>query len=542
MIAKHKETEMMHSWTSNGVIAQKILNKLRSVLIILELHPWLAGSVLVVIFVALFGFLQRHPTILDSDSLYHAKIVEFLSQGILVKNFPWLPLTLLANYYTDHHFLYHLILVPFVLLFDPIVVLKVAIVILGPLALLVYFWTMRRFQVIGAFWWTFFAGTSWPLLFRLNLVKALPLSLIIYFLGLVCLKENRYHWLAVLSFIYVWTYGGWPLLLVSVALYSAGLFFIGKEKLYSSIAPLGWSFFGSVAGIIINPYFPTNLTFFQRQIIDIALIPTSISVVGNEWFRFPWVELFTAAAPLFVVSLVVITILIIDWLTDQTLRFNDSKEKVFYLTMGIISCSFLLLTLISRRYVEYFIPLGHLATALWLSVLWRSGTTNPFYQIIKDWSLSKWWYAMTALLIIFFIVVYTTRTVRLLDKRFENGWSFIYLKGASQWLESRVPSRTMVYNLRWDDFPALFYFAPNLSYVSGLDLRFLDGDNEARLKEWENIYRGVSSDPAAVIRNSFKAEYVLVSDFHTEEAVKMFNAHKFPIIYKDSEATIYAVP
>src|SRR3972149_6406221 len=54
MIAKHKETEMMHSWTSNGVIAQKILNKLRSVLIILELHPWLAGSVLVVIFVALF--------------------------------------------------------------------------------------------------------------------------------------------------------------------------------------------------------------------------------------------------------------------------------------------------------------------------------------------------------------------------------------------------------------------------------------------------------------------------------------------------------
>src|SRR3989338_4170402 len=118
MIAKHKETEMMHSWTSNGVIAQKILNKLRSVLIILELHPWLAGSVLVVIFVALFGFLQRHPTILDSDSLYHAKIVEFLSQGILVKNFPWLPLTLLANYYTDHHFLYHLILVPFVLFFD----------------------------------------------------------------------------------------------------------------------------------------------------------------------------------------------------------------------------------------------------------------------------------------------------------------------------------------------------------------------------------------------------------------------------------------
>src|SRR3989338_4549005 len=285
MIAKQKETAMIHSWTANGVVAQKILDRIRSVIIVLEKRPKLAGAILAIIFLALFGWLQRHPTILDSDSLYHAKIAQFLSQGIIIKDFPWLPLTIFADYYTDHHFLYHVILAPFVLLWDPIIGMKAAIVVLGVTILLIYFWALRRLGVIGAFWWTFFAGTSWPFLFRLNLVKALPVSLLIYLFGLVCLKEKRYRSLAVLSFIYVWAYGGWPLLLVSVALYSAGLFFIGKEKLYSSIAPLGWSFFGSVAGIIINPYFPTNLTFFQRQIIDIALIPTSISVVGNEWFR-----------------------------------------------------------------------------------------------------------------------------------------------------------------------------------------------------------------------------------------------------------------
>jgi hypothetical protein len=96
--------------------------------------------------------------------------------------------------------------------------------------------------------------------------------------------------------------------------------------------------------------------------------------------------------------------------------------------------------------------------------------------------------------------------------------------------------------LRWDDFPALFYFGNDLYYVSGLDIRFFDQDREARLKAWEELYTGSASDPAAIISETFGARYVFVSRFYTTEAMRMFRANRFPIVYRDDEATIYVVP
>src|SRR3989344_3174185 len=235
-----------------------------SFFIAIERKPRLASSALAFIFLALFGWLQRHPTILDSDAFYHAKMAQFLSQGIIIKDFPWLPFTILADYYTDHHFLYHVVLAPFVWVFDPLIAMKVAIVVLGVAALLVYFWALRRLGAVGAFWWTILAATSWPFLFRLNLVKALPLSLIIFLVGIVALRENRLKLLAFLSFIYVWTYGGWPLLLVTVVLYSGILLIVNIKQWRDAIASFTSALLGSAAGVIINPYFPANIKFYER--------------------------------------------------------------------------------------------------------------------------------------------------------------------------------------------------------------------------------------------------------------------------------------
>ena len=146
-----------------------------------------------------------------------------------------------------------------------------------------------------------------------------------------------------------------------------------------------------------------------------------------------------------------------------------------------------------------------------------------------------------ALVFVVFAVVYTGRGLYHLDKRFEDGWSFTYLKKSSQWLQDKVPAGTLVYNARWDDWPALFYFAPNLSYVSGLDLRFFN-DYKITIKQWEEIYRGTSADPATVIKKTFGANYVLMSHFYPSETMNMFKTHQFPVLYEDDKATIYAVP
>ena len=543
MIAKHKETAMIHSRTSNGVIAQKILTKLYSTVVIIERRPWLAGSILTVIFLALFSFLQRHSTILDSDAFYHAKMTQFLSWGVLIKDFPWLPFTILADYYTDHHFLYHVILVPFVWIFDPLIAMKVAIVVLGVAALLVYFWALRRLGAVGAFWWTILAATSWPFLFRLNLVKALPLSLIIFLVGIVALRENRLKLLALLSFIYVWTYGGWPLLLFTAGLYSGILLIVNIKQWRDAIASFTSALLGSAAGVIINPYFPANIKFYERQIIDIALIPTNINAVGREWFRFPPFELFTAAALLFIVALIIAIFSVIGWLNNQSYKYNDSQERSFYLTSAVLGVVLFFSTVASQRYIEYFIPLGYLAVALWMSVLVRSEVMAPFLEILNNWLLTRARYMLAVLLLIIAIAFgYVGRGVLPLDKRFKVGWSLTYLKGAIEWFESRYPGQTLVYNVRWDDFPELFYFSNNLRYVSGLDIRFFNKRDKSDLTAWEKLYQGTADNPSELIRETFGANYVFVSQFNTTEAIKMLEDNNFPVLYKDDEAIIYAVP
>ena len=63
---------------------------------------------------AFFSFLQSAPVMSDPDGFYHAKVSMLISEQGIIKSFPWLQQTSLKENYTDHHFLYHLFLIPFV--------------------------------------------------------------------------------------------------------------------------------------------------------------------------------------------------------------------------------------------------------------------------------------------------------------------------------------------------------------------------------------------------------------------------------------------
>jgi hypothetical protein len=54
------------------------------------------------------------PDLPDNDGFYHIKLAEIMRTEGLRPAFPWLPLTILnAREYYDHHFLFHMALIPF---------------------------------------------------------------------------------------------------------------------------------------------------------------------------------------------------------------------------------------------------------------------------------------------------------------------------------------------------------------------------------------------------------------------------------------------
>ena len=81
----------------------------------------------------------------DFDGYYHIRWSQMLwenfSHGKWLPSFDALPLTTLsADSYADHHFLFHLLQIPFLWFFEPIMAAKVAAVVFSTTAIFGCFW------------------------------------------------------------------------------------------------------------------------------------------------------------------------------------------------------------------------------------------------------------------------------------------------------------------------------------------------------------------------------------------------------------------
>ena len=109
---------------------------------------------LFVVALGYFSYMQATPTFADPDSFYHIKAAQLLSEEGIIKQFPWLQATILKDSYTDQHFLYHVLLLPFIKVLSPVTGAKVANVFLSVALTLAFYWLMRKQQVKFAFFYS----------------------------------------------------------------------------------------------------------------------------------------------------------------------------------------------------------------------------------------------------------------------------------------------------------------------------------------------------------------------------------------------------
>src|SRR3990167_7242483 len=104
---------------------------------------------------------------------------------------------------------------------------------------------------------------------------------------------------------------------------------------------------GTLLGMIIHPYFPQNLKFYQSQLIDIGVVNyQKVIGVGGEWYPYGFVELIPDTFMVVILAIITLTVMFIFYQKQSALSLTSLAYFVF----------FLLLTLKSRRYVEYYVP------------------------------------------------------------------------------------------------------------------------------------------------------------------------------------------
>ncbi len=533
------------------------------------------GFFAIILLMVLLQFSTKAICCGDWDGYYHIRwsslLWESFKSGHWLPDFTWLPLTVLnPQDYADHHFLFHLLQIPFLWFFEPVMAAKIATVCYGSLAIFSVYWLMFRYQIDYLLLWLGAILTcANPFFYRMNMGKAPPLTIILTIIGIYLLFERKYVWLLPLMFLFVWTYSLFPLLLGATIIWAI---IIGWNERKLEWKPVGYSTGGMILGNIINPYFPDNLRLFWEHAITKIKIDDFVVAVGGEWYPYSALDILTHF-PIAMIAMLVGYILFAP-------KNGKLPEKATFFLMFVTTL--LVLQFRSKRFAEYFPPFAILfATFSWQAFLQPNVPQLPedFKREIeplldKDKKTEKqqliyqakqavpWFLGGLLTLIMFYSFVgidttvwgneswrntvglrwlFSLKQVGLITDIGNNEANDKYQR-AMNWANENIPEGERIFNCNWDDFPKMFFYDTKHNYVYGLDPNYLYSENPDLYKLIGEITSGKMKDPAPAIRERLGANYVFTDAKENEDFVtNCLESGWCELAYEDDEARILKI-
>lgn len=501
----------------------------------------------------------------DWDGYYHIRwsslLWESLSSGRGLPTFEWLPLTVLnPGHYNDHHFLFHLLQIPFLWFFEPVMAAKIAAIAFATFAIISIYWLIHRYKVdYPLIWFGGIMTCANMFYYRMNMAKAPPLTIIFTVAGIYMLFERKYIWLLPLMFAFVWTYSLFPLLWIAAIIW---VVIVAWNERKFEWQPLAYTTAGMILGNVINPYFPNNLLLFWEHAYTKIKIGSDFAVaVGGEWYPYTGMELLTHF-PVALAAMLIGYILFVP-------RGGKLPEKATFFLMFV---SILLAAQFrSKRFAEYFPPFAILFAAFsWQAFTRREAVElpedfkreiEPYLDIEKapidrrrDTFKQAAVWTLGAVLVIYFMV----NMIGLQRLGIDHGGLMGTIAGndsndryrrAMEWAtgvdengRENIPAGERIFNANWDDFPKLFFFDQKHSYVYGLDPNYLYSQNPDLYKQLTEITSGNVDEAGPIIREKFGANYVFVDAKENDQMIaKLLDSGWGEMIYEDDEARLLRI-
>lgn len=453
--------------------------------------------VFVAIFVAFYFYGDsKLPYFTDPDSLYHVGMAKYMiKNGLIIHHFPYLNFTNLNKNFVDWHFLFHLVLIPFIKIFGEINGPKILGISLlaGTFGIIYLIFKEKKLKLAWLYTLILFFLMPAAFYFRMTFIRASVLSLFLIILSIFLLIKNKPVYIGILIFVYVYSYYGSIVIFIPFLVYLI-IQIIKKEKINYQI--LIWTLVGFVAGIVINPYFPKNIHIFYLQLI--AAAQNNRLYAGAEWLdqgTWDWFYDSMMVILLFF-SGIIITML------------KNIKQDSQILAILLFSLALLIMQWKSVRFIEYWPVIGGLTGFLLI---------GPYIERVvlsfrKNWKTIEVWFMI--------ILV----TVFIQEGIFHGIWEYWGLKKiipkytpiieqlqtVGTFLKDNSNQGDVVF-ARWDFFPELFYFNQKNYYIVGLDPIFLEDYNKELFDKYIDLTMNNKSNlTEKIIKDDFHAKWVVV--------------------------------
>ncbi|MCO6512727.1 MAG: hypothetical protein J5I65_18235 [Aridibacter famidurans] len=493
----------------------------------------------------------------DWDGYYHirfsALLWESLSQFRGLPEFTWLPLTVLGpDSYADHHFLFHLLQIPFLWFFEPVMAAKIAAVFYGTLAIFSVYWLMYRYKVDYLLIWLLALLTcANPFWYRMNMAKAPPLTIIFTVAGIYLLFERRYVWLLPLMFVFVWTYSLFPLLFLAAVIWT--IVVAWNERVFEW-RPITYTGAGMILGNVINPYFPNNILLFTEHFLTKFRSQYEVAV-GGEWYSYLAWDLLTH------LSIAMIAMLV-GYVLFKPKGGRLPERSTFFLMFATL---LLIWMFKSKRLAEYFPPFA----ILFASFSWQAFRQPEAVELPEEFQrdieplldadkqaaprtysdyakvAAPWIVGSVLAVWLFFNFFGSSLPYKYLHKiedlrsSVRGNESNDKYKESMDWAKANIPPGDRIFNSNWDDFPKLFFFNTQNSYVWGLDPNYLYSRDPELFKTVKEITDGKLDDPAPLIKEKIGSNWVFADAEQNETFLaKLLESGWADIVYEDGEAYI----
>lgn len=480
----------------------------------------------------------------DPDSFYHithAKI--YRAEGLFITQFPWTQYSAIKSNASNIWYGFHILLIPFAS-FSTTLGIKLAGVLLTFSVLYSLFYILKKLEVVWPTLWAFLAFVSAPnIMNRLLMMRPHLLSLAFQILLFYFLLKQKNKLILIVSFLIAWIHISlsWISFLILGIVLLAQLV-IEKKLYWQSVL---YTLTGSLLGWLArpNPIGAIKLAYIQVVELMIQKQQEATLLFGREIFPLAPQTLFQnfpAFMILWFFAMVVLIILIkkhTSTLPSTTLKTN---QNVGIWSSGVISIIFFILTLTTaRRSHDIWIPFGIIFIALVLTPILKFNKKNNLYYTTIF---------ITGLVTIF-LTIYTPYKNNISLK--ENAIEPNKFKEASLWLKDNSQTGDIVFNVRWSDFPMLFYWNQKNYYIGGMDPIFQYSYNPSLYWEFHYISadevtkntcpatactKEMLVDTYSILKNDFKAKYVFLEK--QRNPLFYYYLENTPQYYKKEKDTI----
>ena len=490
-----------------------------------------------VLFLALVQF--STPDLPDNDGFYHIKLAYLMRTEGLKPDFPYLPLSILnEREFYDHHFLFHIALLPFTF-GDLRLGAKLAAVFFASLAFL-RIWSLLKNQRIPYAWlWALgLLAVSEAFIYRMSIPRAQSLSLAVLMLVFDWLLRQKHLQLAILAFGYVWLYDAFPLLPILAGGYVLAAWLIERRF---DIRPLVFVVTGTALGMVFNPYFPHNIVFAALHILP-KLFETPGVRVGNEWYPYETAQLLKN-------SLLALAAFVSG---GFALGLSGKRMDLRTLFSFILACLFGLMLFQSRRFIEYFPAFSLVFAAFaWAPIFAKHPPNAAIHdtarldhkmarlRFSRPWLSAQLRVRLPALALLIVLIPGILTTLTAAQASIQNSKPYGTYAGASAWLEANTPAGARIFQTDWDDFPRLFYYNTHNTYLIGLDPTYMLIYDAGLYNLWVDITQGEIEQPSQAIEQEFGAQYVLTDLRHGNFIEQAAQDPGLQEVYRDGDAVVY---